>query len=83
MTATITGWQPRREGGVLSVVTRTGVPLSVTKWTDVEKDGLRYFPVRAGYASTIHKAQGGEFEHITLYCDAKHMPAAGYTALSR
>eukprot|EP00973_Karenia_brevis_P024897 3431443-Karenia_brevis.AAC.1 len=83
MSATITGWQPRRESGVLSVVTRTAVLLSITKWTDVEKDSLRYFLVRAGYASTIHKAQGGVFEHITLYCDAEQILAAGYISLSR
>ena len=42
-----------------------------------------YYPIRLGYASTIHKVQGNEFEHITIYLDVPYMPAAGYTALSR
>jgi ATP-dependent exoDNAse (exonuclease V) alpha subunit len=35
------------------------------------------------YASTIHKAQGGEFKHITVWLDVPGMEATGYTALSR
>ena len=51
-------------------------------WTNIEKK-VRYFPIRIGYASTIHKAQGGEYKHVTIWMNAKYMPAAGYTALSR
>ena len=40
-------------------------------------------PLVHASAFTIHKAQGDEFDHITVYLDAKCMPAAGYTALSR
>jgi hypothetical protein len=68
---------------MLRVRTRTGHRLEITPWTDVEKGGVRYYPIRAGYASTIHKVQGDEFKHITLWLDVERMPAAGYTALSR
>jgi hypothetical protein len=44
---------------------------------------VSYFPVRPGYASTIHKVQGEEFKHITIWLDVPNMPAAGYTAISR
>ena len=49
---------------------------------DMDKGDAVYYPVRYGYASTIHKTQGDEVEHITVFLDAK-MNAAGYTALSR
>jgi len=72
-------------GGALTVRTKTGHRLVVTKWTNtkVDKFAVRHFPIRPGYASTIHKVQGDEFSHITVYLDRKYMPAAGYTALSR
>eukprot|EP00969_Alexandrium_andersonii_P361512 15457741-Alexandrium_andersonii.AAC.1 len=47
----------------LRVMTKTGHRLVVTPWADTEKQNAVYYPVRAGYASTIHKAQGDEFEH--------------------
>eukprot|EP00969_Alexandrium_andersonii_P115876 5124673-Alexandrium_andersonii.AAC.1 len=67
----------------LRVRTKTNHRLVITPWTDTEKHNAVYYPVRAGYASTIHKVQGDEFEHITIYLDVQGMPAAGYTALSR
>ena len=81
----INGMQCRVEAfvdGVLRVRTRTGHRLVVTPWTNSELQYASYFPVRYGYASTIHKTQGDEVEHITIVLDAK-MPAAAYTALSR
>ena len=65
--------------------TKTGRRLVVTKWTNtkVRNFPVRHFAIRPGYASTIHKVQGDEFAHITIYLDIKCMPAAGYTALSR
>eukprot|EP00969_Alexandrium_andersonii_P181102 8002392-Alexandrium_andersonii.AAC.1 len=67
----------------LRVVTKTGHRLVITPWTEKDKQNAVCYPVRAGYASTIHKVQGDEFDHITIYLDVKGMPAAGYTALSR
>ena len=67
---------------MLTVQTSTGVLLPVTLWTD-KNTHVRFFPLRIGYASTVHKAQGGEYKHVTIWMNAKHMPAAGYTALSR
>jgi hypothetical protein len=55
----------------------------ITPWTDVEHGRVSYFSVRPGYASTIHKVQGEEFKHITIWLDVPNMPAAGYTAISR
>ena len=73
------------EGGALFVRTKTGHRLAVTMWTSTKVPAfpVRFFPIRAGYASTIHKVQGDEFRHITIWMDQKCMPAAGYTAMSR
>ncbi len=45
--------------------------------------GVRAYPFRLGYASTLHKVQGATLGHITLWLDLPNMPAAGYVALSR
>ena len=39
--------------------------------------------MRPGYASTIHKLQGAELSHVTVWLDIPFMKAAGYVALSR
>ena len=81
MRCIVEGWY--EDKGMLRVKTKTGQRLAITPWTDVDKGKVTYFPIRLGYASTIHKVQGDEFEHITIFLDVPHMPAAGYTALSR
>ena len=42
-----------------------------------------YYPLRAGYADTVHKYQGAELEHVTFWPDRPGCQAAGYVALSR
>eukprot|EP00969_Alexandrium_andersonii_P258703 11439000-Alexandrium_andersonii.AAC.1 len=64
-------------------MTKTGHRLVIAPWADTEKQNAVCYPVRAGYASTIHKAQGDEFDHATIYLDVKGMLVAGYKALSR
>ena len=81
MLCTVESYHPRED--VLRVLTKTGHRLVVTRWTDPDKSSAVYFPIRLGFASTIHKVQGDEFAHITIYLDVPGMPAAGYTALSR
>ena len=46
-------------------------------------EGVAYFPLRAGYASTLHKVQGDTLKHITLWLDVPNTSAAAYVALSR
>ena len=42
------------------------------------------YPIRLGYASTIHKVQGDEFQGgICVVLNRKLMRAAAYTAISR
>ena len=65
------------------VKTATGHIFDVWKWTDVEHGNLTYYPIRPGYASTVLKFQGAELDHVTVYLDAKKVPGAAYTALSR
>ncbi len=72
-----------KKGNCLRVMTKTGQRLMITPWTDTDHGNTTYFPIRLGYASTIHKVQGDEFKHITIWLDVPNMPAAGYTALSR
>eukprot|EP00438_Fugacium_kawagutii_P026199 Skav206694 [mRNA] locus=scaffold1764:227411:228448:+ [translate_table: standard] len=69
--------------GALWVRTKTGKRLPVTQWSDPDHAGLRYFPIRLGYCTTVHKVQGDEFDFIIIYLDTPNMPAVGYTALSR
>ena len=69
-------------GGLL-VRTVTGYVVSVWPWTDPDRGGLAYYPVRPGYASTILKFQGAELPHVVVYLDAPKVPAAAYTAISR
>ena len=76
-------WEDNGNGGVLRVRLENGDRLPVTMWTDMHQSQARYFPVRIGYGSTIHKAQGGEYKHVTIWLDVRFMPAAAYTALSR
>lgn len=63
--------------------TATGKVADVWRWTDVEKGSKTYYPIRLGYASTILKFQGAELDHVVAYLDAKKIPAAAYTAISR
>ena len=50
----------------------------------VYSNGLEYFPIVAGYASTIHKVMGQTLTHVTLVFDMRMLsPAVRYVALSR
>ena len=42
-----------------------------------------YYPMRAGYASTVLKFQGAELKHVTMFLDARGVPGAEYTGMSR
>eukprot|EP00971_Amphidinium_carterae_P325844 6456345-Amphidinium_carterae.1 len=44
---------------------------------------LVYYPVKLGYADTVHKYQGAELAHVTFWPDRAGCAAAGYVALSR
>ena len=46
-------------------------------------NGLAYYPLRIGYASTILRMAGAEMEHVTVYLEVPHAAAAAYTAMSR
>lgn len=50
--------------------------------SDMDKGGLTYYTLKAGYADTIMKYQGAELEHVTAYLDAEGVPGAAYTVLS-
>ena len=50
----------------------------------VYSNGLEYFPIVAGYASTIPKVMGQTLKHVILVFDIWMLsPAVGYVALSR
>ena len=71
--------------GSLRALTETGKRLAVYRCTDTDVPVGRsvYYPVRVGYAGTIHKYQGAELAHITVWLDRPFCKAAGYVALSR
>ena len=67
--------------GVL-VRTDTGKRILVHPMTD-PTSRLTYYPLRLGYATTLHKVQGATLENITIWLDKPWWPAAAYVALSR
>jgi ASC-1-like (ASCH) protein len=73
------------DSGNLEVMTKTKKVLSVHLVTaDIEGHGrVTAYPIRLGYACTIHKIQGATLDHITIWPDAYGCRAAGYVALSR
>ena len=52
-------------------------------WTDTDLGNHTYYPIRAGYCSTILKFQGSELVHVTVFLDKPGVPGAAYTAMSR
>ena len=42
-----------------------------------------YYPMKPGYADTVHKFQGAELAHVTFWPDREGCAAAAYVALSR
>ncbi|CAE7473081.1 Pif1 [Symbiodinium pilosum] len=83
MEATVSSYDPCSR--CVHVVTKTWRNLAVYPITDwVEGCGyVTAHPMRPGYASTVHKLQGAELEHVTIWLDIPYMKAAGYVALSR
>ena len=63
------------------VKTDQGRLLSVHPWTS--ENHVVHYPLRLGYASTLHKVQGATLKHITVWLDVRNFPAAAYVALSR
>ena len=50
----------------------------------VYRDGCQYYPIVAGYASTVHKVMGQTLSHIILVFDMRVLSqGVGYVALSR
>ena len=74
-----------RRSGCLRVMTDTGRHLAIYPVTEFVEDcgAVTAYPLRPGYASTVHKLQGAELKHVTIWLDAKNMRAAGYVAISR
>ena len=69
--------------GQVRVLTATGHRVSIFPYTDTDLGNITYYPMRAGYASTVLKFQGSELSHVVVYLDAAGVPGAAYTAMSR
>ncbi len=63
------------------VRTDSGRRLCVYPMTDDNR--VTYYPLRLGYATTLHKVQGATLRHITIWLDIPNVPGAAYVALSR
>ena len=63
----------------------TGRHLAIYPITDWVKEAgyVTAYPMRPGYASTIHKLQGAELKHITIWLERRDARAAAYVAMSR
>ena len=83
MAATVVSYEPRT--GAVVAETETQHVLCVYPITDddVPVGRVTYYPVRPGYADTVHKFQGAELPHVTFWPDREGCAAAGYVALSR
>ena len=83
MEATVVDYDER--SSCVHVVTATGRHLAVYPLTDYVEDcgSVIAYPMRPGYASTVHKLQGAELPHITIWLDIRDARAAGYVAMSR
>ena len=81
MDAEVVAYHPHSKA--IEVMTATQHRVMVWPWSDMDKGGLTYYPLKAGYADTIMKYQGAELEHVTVFLDAEGVPGAAYTALSR
>ena len=82
MEATVRSLDPA--SGCLRVTTTMGKDLALFPLTeDVEDGRITCYPARPGYASTIHKLQGAELAHVTIWLDVKRFKAGGYVVLSR
>ena len=83
MAATLVSYEPRT--GAVVVETETQQVLCVYPITDddVPVGRVTYYPLRPGYADTVHKFQGAELPHVTFWPDREGCAAAGYVALSR
>ena len=68
---------------VIQVRTNSGHLVLCTPWTDRNLGNMVYYPIKAGYASTILKFQGAELKKVAVYLDAANVPGGAYTALSR
>ena len=69
------------DGGNVIVKRDQGARLAVHPWAS-EKHVVHY-PLRLGYASTLHKVQSATLPHVTVWLDVCKMPAAAYVAWSR
>ena len=83
MTATVLRFDSKNRAVI--VETETSQVLCVYPVTDddVPAGSVTAYPLRLGYADTVHKFQGAELSHVTFWPDRKGCPAAGYVALSR
>ena len=81
MRAIVQNYNSRTKG--VEVLTDTGHRLVVYPWSDVDLGNMVYYPMRAGYASTILKFQGSQLPYVIVYLDAPNVPGAAYTAMSR
>ena len=83
MACTVDAYDAR--SGCLEVITKTGARLAVSAIHEhVENKGrVKYYPIRLGYASTVHRVQGQTLAHVTVWLDVACCKAAAYVAMSR
>ena len=81
MTGVVDSVSQISKNGVI-VLTKTNKYVAVYPYTD-PGTWIRYYPMRPGYATTLHKVQGATLKHATFWLDVPNMEAAGYVALSR
>ena len=83
VSAVVLDFEPRRRSILVETETEHRLCVYPITSDDVPGGRLTYYPVKLGYADTVHKYQGAELHHVTFWPDRPGCPAAGYVALSR
>ena len=73
-----------QDSQTLRVLTASGRRVVLYKWENPREPKLPvHFPLRPGYASNVKTFNESRLPHVTLFLDARNVPGAVYSALSR
>ena len=83
MSAVVLSFDHHKQAILVETETRQRLCVYPITTDEVPGGRLTYYPVKPGFADTVHKYQGAELRHVTFWPDRPGCPAAGYVALSR
>ena len=73
--------------GIIVAIPSNTEPVTIFPSHDLNggwvQGGEAYYPIRYGWATTLHKIQGATLHHVTMWLDVPFVKASAYVALSR